>query len=136
MPKFGFRSGLLAAVVCAAGLVGVTALPADANHRPNSYCSPTGDFCYGALKINGVRKLKIDSFVDFGKYQLCVRKQGGPPKECHRYTLIPKSGGTVGDTVDWAANFPNLGSGAYLARWSDTGGGFVTPLGPKVGFHA
>ena len=107
---------------------------AQAKHRPNAYCSPTGDFCISARRHDGVRKLKIDTFAHRGRYRLCVWKKSSPDdtRECKRFRLRHKGGGIYGDTVRWRRHFTHHGAGAYLVRWRQSG----YPIGPRLGFHA
>ena len=50
-------------IVLLALTVVLVALPlrAEAHHRPTSYCSSTGDICQSTTKVNGIRRLRIDT---------------------------------------------------------------------------
>lgn len=115
-------------------VVGLTmmasAAPALAGHRPNSYCSESGDVCASAKREDGVMKLKISLAAKyFDRYKLCVTAPDDS-KTCKEFR-IEKQGGVFGDTVRWRRHFPDEGPGAYTVRWSD-GKGFRSK---RLGFH-
>jgi hypothetical protein len=125
----------LAVLTCATAIVvGPMTTPGAAHHRPNAYCSPSGDFCIEAKRIDGVRKLRIDTFAHRGRYRLCVWKRSNPEytRECKRFRLRAKGGGIRGDTVRWRKAFTHRGPGQYLVRWKKGG----SNIGPRLGFHA
>jgi hypothetical protein len=103
---------------------------ASANHRPNTYCSDSGDICQSTAKVEGVRKLQITLAAKyFDHYKLCVVAPDDS-RTCHGYD-IQKRGDFFGDVVRWDTNFPDEGPGAYTVIWK-TGGDRV---GHKLGFH-
>jgi hypothetical protein len=104
---------------------------AEAHHRPNSYCSSTGDICQTTAKFNGIRKLKISLAAKyFSHYDLCVVTPDGT-RTCHTYD-IERQGDFFGDTVRWDTHFPDGGRGPYTVIWKMTSGDRV---GRKLGFH-
>ena len=122
------RIGLTAALTAA--LV-VTAMPAQADHRPEEYCSESGDVCLSSNRIDGVRKLRIALGAKyFDNYKLCVTGPNGD-KTCKRFEIEKFKGGVYGDKVRWSKHFPNEGSGAYDVVWRQGG----SKLGDKLGFH-
>lgn len=122
------RKALVALV--AAAVVAV-ALPASADHRPNTYCSESGDICLSTKKIDGVRKFRLGMAAKyFDSYKLCVIGPNGE-KTCHNYEVQKIEGGVYGDVVRWKGNFPNEGSGAYDVVWKQGG----SRLGDRLGFH-
>lgn len=103
---------------------------ATAHHRPNRYCSESGDLCLSAARVNGERKLRIGLAAKyFDHYTLCVATPENT-KKCKRFA-IHKSGVQYGDTVNWAAHFPPSGPGAYSVTWRHGG----NKLGRTLGFH-
>ena len=122
------RIALAAALV--AGLV-ATAAPVQAGHRPNEYCSESGDVCLSTTRIDGVRKLRIALGAKyFDRYKLCVT---GPNDDtiCHSFKIERFKGGVYGDKVRWSTNFPDEGPGSYDVLWRQGG----NRLGQKLGFH-
>ena len=102
---------------------------ARADHRPNSYCSPNGDYCTEAIKDDGVR-LKIGAFAFRGRYKLCVTTPHGD-RTCREFRMTENAAGQYADSVRWARHFPNHGAGAYRVVWRK----FGDRLGPVLGFH-
>jgi hypothetical protein len=112
--------------------IAVFALPlrADAHHRPNTYCSPSGDICQNTRLVDGIRKLRISLFAKyFDRYRLCVLAPDDT-RACRSFE-IRDQGATFGSSVRWARFFPNKGAGAYTVVWR-TGGHQV---GMRLGFH-
>lgn len=120
---------ILMAAVCAALLAG--AVPAaQANHRPQEYCSESGDVCQATNKVNGVRKLRITLAAKyFSRYNLCVKAPDGA-KTCKKFK-IRDQGATYGSNVRWRKHFPNAGEGAYTVTWRSGG----SRIGARLGFH-
>jgi hypothetical protein len=98
--------------------------------RPRTYCSPSGDLCYGIKGPNDNPVLRIDSFVDFRRYTLCVT---GPDasRVCKRFRLRERDQGLFGSGVRWGRHYPAKGEGIYRVRWK-TGG---ERLGPRLSFR-
>jgi hypothetical protein len=120
---------VLAALSLVASLF-VLAPPAAASHRPNSFCSESGDVCQSSDEVDGVRKLRITLAAKyFSRYKLCVVAPDDS-RTCHSYQ-IEKRGTVFGDSVRWDTHFPEAGNGAYTVIWKSSG----TRIGRKLGFH-
>ncbi len=105
-------------------------LRAEATHRPNIYCSRTGDICQSTAKVDGIRWLRIGLFAKyFNRYRLCVKAPDGS-RECHLFR-IRAQGSNFGSSVRWGNHFPIKGPGPYVVTWW-TGGQRV---GHILGFH-
>jgi hypothetical protein len=112
-------------------LVLALAAPGPAEARDTSYCSPSGDICFG--KVRGVRPVALQiSMFDkcFSRYTLCVNRTGHA-RVCKSFR-IRKMGEFYGSRVTWRHHFPNQAQGRYRARWRRSGG----PLGPPIYFRA
>jgi hypothetical protein len=120
------RRFVIAAVLIAT--VGVVPA-AHANHRPNSYCSESGDVCQSTQKEHGVRRLKIGLGAKyFSRYHLCVVAPDDSRKCIKR--KITDQGASYGDSVNWATHFPGKGEGEYDVIWRQGG----SRLGKVLGF--
>ncbi|MFN2390311.1 MAG: hypothetical protein ABR575_12010 [Actinomycetota bacterium] len=120
-----------ASAAALAALALLAASPATAGHRPNAYCSPSGDVCQSTAKVDGVRKLRITLAAEyFTRYRLCVT---GPndARTCKTFR-IEQRGPVFGDSVRWSTNFPNEGRGAYDVVWKMLSG---ERIGRRLGFH-
>ena len=113
----------LAVAAAAAAIV-----PATAQAR-SSYCSDSGDVCYGVVANSSPVKLRITLQAKyFKRYKLCVRGPNGQ-LNCHRFRIKKLSNGLYGSTVTVGGDkFPFQGKGTYRARWSAGG----NSLGPAV----
>ena len=120
-------------LVVAAGALVVAAAPtARADHRPNEYCSESGDICQSTAKIDGVRRLTVALAAKyFNRYKLCVIPPAGA-QTCKTFR-IEKQGPVYGDSVRWKNRFPDEGSGAYTVVWKMMSG---DRFGKKLGFHS
>lgn len=108
------------------------ALPraAEAHHRPNTYCSPTGDICQSTRKVDGIRWLRMGLFAKyFDRYRLCVRAPDDS-RACRRFE-IRAQGEFFGSSVRWGRHFPIKGPGAYVVTWWTAG----HRVGHILGFH-
>ncbi len=115
-----------AVLVCVA-LLAVVVTTADA--RP-SYCSRTGDLCYGARGKGATVRLRITLAAHFfTRYRLCVTAPDGT-RACHGFRVRAAPHGLFESTVRWSAHFPSAGPGTYRARWRSGG----NALGPPVSF--
>lgn len=104
---------------------------ANANHKPNFDCSPSGDVCKSTEKVDGVRKLRITLQARyFSRYELCVVAPDDS-RTCKNFR-IEEQGSVFGDSVRWSTNFPNKGKGAYVVVWKFTNG---DRIGRRLGFH-
>ncbi|HVF52976.1 MAG TPA: hypothetical protein VNC78_05135 [Actinomycetota bacterium] len=89
---------------------------ATAEHAPESSCSPSGDVCTSAEKIDVVQYLRIGlTAKHFDQYRLCVRAPDDT-RQCKTFQ-IQEMGEQFGDKVRWRRHFPNKGPGAYKACW-------------------
>jgi hypothetical protein len=123
------KQALLAALIATSILV---PLEAHADHRPNSYCSDTGDLCQTTKKVDGTRKLTIGTAAKyFGRFKLCVTAPDGS-HGCKKFRMR-KEGTIYARSVSWSANFPNKGKGAYTVRWRAVEGD--GQYGKRLGFH-
>ena len=120
---------VLIATLTAASVLALAPV-ASANHRPNTYCSDTGDICQSTAKVDGVRKLQITLAAKyFDYYKLCVITPNDT-MTCHRYA-IERRGDFFGDVVRWDTHFPEAGPGAYTVIWKVSG----DRVGHRLGFH-
>jgi hypothetical protein len=121
------RRALIAAV-----LIGslIPLAPARADHKKNSWCSKTGDYCTSTKIVNGKRKLQLRSFVHTGKVKICVTAPDDT-EECRRDKLKKNNHDVYIGTKNWANAFPDKGKGAYDVVFSSRG----DKLGPTLGFH-
>jgi hypothetical protein len=105
------------------------AIPASASAK-SSYCSSSGDVCYGVVKGSSPVKLQIVLQAKyFSRFRLCIRSANGF-RDCRRFKVRKLKHGTYGRTVSWPKNFPYHGKGTYRARWYAGG----QALGPAIKF--
>lgn len=122
------RRIVLAAVATA--LVAAAAPAARADHRPQEFCSESGDVCQSTKRVNGVRKLTITLAAKyFSRYKLCVKAPDGATT-CKRFK-IRDQGSTYRSSVRWRRHFPDAGEGAYTVTWRSGG----SRIGARLGFH-
>jgi hypothetical protein len=118
---------LLVAAV-GAGL-GAAGLPATAG-AATTYCSPTGDVCYGLVGSPPPVRLGITLAGHFfTRYRLCVTGPDGGT-DCHSFSVHAAPHGLFRSIVRWSRHFPNRGHGLYRARWRSGG----HALGPPTTF--
>jgi hypothetical protein len=98
--------------------------------KPSFFCSLTGDFCYGIRRQGDDAILRIDSDVNFGRYNLCVTAPDGS-RRCKRFRLRSGPGGLFRSRVRWSAHYPDKGAGVYRVRWRKGG----RSLGPRLSFR-
>jgi len=118
--------------VCAALVVGLFPGRALASHRPNNFCSQTGDFCQSTTRNrNGVRVLQFRSFAHRGKVNVCVKAPTNT-RACVKDRFRDRNDDGVFVThLRWSTNFPNEGPGAYTVEWRQNG----SKTGKRLGFH-
>ncbi len=105
------------------------AIPPAASAR-SSYCSRSGDLCYGVMRPSGAVVLRIDTFARyFARYRLCVTDPSGR-RSCRSFP-IRRRGRLYGSSVRWSRNFPQRGPGVYRAAWF----AFRSRLGPVLTFR-
>ena len=117
---------LAVAFTSAAAVAALAAPPAAAASK---YCSPTGDYCYGASRAP-VRLTIALAAKYFDRYRLCVTGPDGE-RDCKRFRIRVLDNGIAEGKVRWARHFPNRGHGVYRVRWFATG----NALGPGVTFR-
>jgi hypothetical protein len=122
----------MVAITCAAAVLVVAAGPAaEAQHRPNIYCSESGDLCQSVRKVDGVRKLRILLAARyFETFHLCVDRPDGV-RLCAPYRIRARNDGTFGRSVNWFKDWGGRYTGAYTVSWwvgDDR-------IGRKLGFH-
>lgn len=101
--------------VCLVGLTTpATATTAGLTSRPKtiaSYCSPSGDVCYGVLNRSNHVILQITTAARyFTRYTLCVTRlpRGSGPehaRRCGSFPLFRQTGSTWGSSVNYARQF-------------------------------
>jgi hypothetical protein len=124
---------LLTASATAAGA------PSAVNERTiASYCSASGDVCYGVFNRSGKVHLRITTAAHyFSRYRLCVRLlppgAGGAEHalRCGSFPVFRQGGGTWGSTVNYARQYPITQAGRYRVWWKLG----ATPLGPPLSFR-
>jgi hypothetical protein len=102
-----------------------------------SYCSPSGDVCYGIFKRSGKVSLEITTAARyFNRYTLCVRRL--PPRStpayaqrCGSFPVFRQSGSTWGSRVNYARQYPLTFAGSYRVTWKLAG----SALGPSLRFR-
>jgi hypothetical protein len=102
-----------------------------------SYCSTSGDVCYGIFKRSGELSLEITTAARyFNRYTLCVRRL--PPRStpayaqrCRSFPVVRQGGSTWGSHVNYARQFPLTFVGTYRATWRLAG----SALGPALKFR-
>jgi hypothetical protein len=105
-------------VLVAVLAMATTAATADtAASRPRtiaSYCSSSGDVCYGIFNRSGKVLLEITTAARyFTRYTLCVTRlpPGTDPEHAQRWGAFPvfrRSGSTWGSSVNYARQYPPL----------------------------
>ena len=111
--------------------------PASTSRTIASYCSPSGDVCFGVFSRRHRIYLRISTAAHyFGRYDLCVRLL--PPSRapahalrCGSFPVFRQGGSTWGSTVDYARQYPVKVPGRYRVTWGQGG----TPLGPPLHFR-
>lgn len=102
-----------------------------------SYCSTSGDVCYGIFKRSGKVSLEITTAARyFNRYTLCVRRL--PPRStpayaqrCGSFPVFRQSGSTWGSRVNYARQYPLTFAGTYRVTWKLAG----SALGPALLFR-
>jgi hypothetical protein len=98
----------LLAVVLASG---TTAATARATSTIASYCSPSGDICYGVFERGTRITLQITTAAHyFNRYTLCVTllPQGHLPehaRRCGAFPVFRQAGSTWGSSIDLARQY-------------------------------
>jgi hypothetical protein len=126
------RLSVVVSLCAALVLLGLFAAGAQASHRPNSDCSPTGDYCQFTTKNrNGVRVLQFRSFVHRGEVRVCVMAPTGTRSCATDRFRDANDDGVYVTSLRWRTHFPNEGPGAYTVVWRQDG----SRIGKMMGFH-
>lgn len=102
-----------------------------------SYCSSSGDVCYGIFNRGGKVYLRITTAARyFRRYKLCVRLlPPGPGAEhaqrCGSFPVFRQGGSTWGSSVNYFRQYPIRNAGRYRVTWRLG----ATPLGPPLHFR-
>ena len=81
-----------------------------------SYCSPSGDLCFGVINRSGAVYLELTTFARyFGRYRLCAR----PPAAAERCGSFPirRQGRLWGSSVRYGRQFTVGAPGVYHVTW-------------------
>jgi hypothetical protein len=124
---------LLGAMGTAAGAPGAVN-----ERRIASYCSSSGDVCYGVFNRAGKVYLRITTAARyFRRYRLCIQllPAGASGAEhalrCGSFPVFRQGGGTWGSSVNYARQYPITIAGRYRVTWKLG----ATPLGPRLSFR-
>jgi hypothetical protein len=125
---------VLAILVVASGLSAATGSPAVLPPRTlASYCSPSGDVCFGVINRSGAVYLELATAARyFDRYRLCVRPPGGGAAgllRCASFPVLRRPSGW-GSSVKYARQYPLAGPGTYSVTWRLG----RKPLGPTLHF--
>lgn len=118
----------LALAAVAAAFCLVAAFPANAPAR-SSYCSASGDYCEGAVRVKGRIVLRFSTFSLRGPLKVCVTKR---TRACRTPRLRSIGNDVYRATIRWRSNFPYEGHGIYRVRWYTRQG---NPLGILLRFR-
>ena len=123
------RKTLLLATVLAT-VAATDASGAVNEQRIASYCSPSGDVCYGIFKAGGTYSFRLTLAAKyFQRYRVCVRPLG-EQGTCKSFP-VKKTGASWGGTVVWNRNYPVRGPRGYRVTWRQG----PTRLGPPLTFY-
>ena len=106
---------LLIVTVCLAVVASASATAAPSG-RIASYCSASGDVCYGVFDDRGVIRFQLTLAAKyFTRYRICVN----PPRGATTCKSFPvkRVGSQFGGAVLWTRNFPVRGLGRYRVTW-------------------
>jgi hypothetical protein len=100
-----------------------------------SYCSSSGDVCFGVVRRAGVIRAEITTAAHyFNRYTLCVRPPGtggAGLRRCGSFPVFRQGGSTWGSSVRLARQFPLTEPGICRVTWKLASG----PLGPTLRFR-
>ena len=132
------RLAVLAVLFLPVGTAAATSTPAVVGQKTiASYCSSSGDVCYGIFNRSGKVYLRITTAARyFRRYRLCVRLL--PPGSgadlvlrCGSFPVFRQGGGTWGSSVNYARQYPVTNAGRYRVTWKLG----ATRLGPPLSFR-
>ena len=126
---------VLAILVVASGLGAAAGSPAVPPSKTlASYCSPSGDVCFGIINRTGAVYLELTTAARyFDRYRLCVRPPGGGAAgflRCGSFPVLRRSAGW-GSSVKYARQYQLVGPGTYSVTWRLG----TKPLGPTLHFR-
>ncbi|MGE5689045.1 MAG: hypothetical protein ACM33B_00655 [Pseudomonadota bacterium] len=130
------RGAAIAAAVCVV-LVAASASAAGGGVRTiASFCSPSGDLCYGVVDRGGGVRLELTTAARyFGRYGLCVDPPPGASaasaRRCGTFPVFRAGGGTWASSVRLRRQFPVGQPGVYRVTWRLG----TQPLGPALRFR-
>jgi hypothetical protein len=108
-------------------LLAALALAAPASAR-SSYCSQSGDVCYG-LSAGSDPKIQLSLAAKYFKEaRICVSPPSGN-RSCGTFA-VKRYGSFYGVRVRWSSKFPNKGKGTYKVKFYNG----ADSLGPSVSF--
>jgi hypothetical protein len=112
----------LTTLVAAGGLATVSSSAAGTPRARTiaSYCSPSGDVCFGVFNRSGAVYLELTTAARyFGRYRVCVRPPGAGAAGAQRCGSFPvwRRGSLWGSSVKYASQFPVVGPGTYRVTW-------------------
>jgi hypothetical protein len=100
-----------------------------------SYCSPSGDVCYGLIRRAGIVRAEITTAAHyFNRYTLCVKPAGTGGAgllRCGSFPVFRQGGSTWGSSVRVAKQFPLTEPGIVRVTWRLASG----RLGPTLRFR-
>ena len=105
-------------IVIAAALVAAAPAAPGREGRIASYCSPSGDVCYGIFRDAGnITRFQLTLAARyFGRYRICVKPSSGAAT-CKSFP-VRRTGRVFGGAVKWDRNYPtNRGPGRYRVTW-------------------
>jgi hypothetical protein len=112
------------------GLVAVAPGAAADQTRVKSYCSESGDVCYGVFRNAGLYRFRRTLAAKyFARYRVCVRPLGEAAL-CKSFP-VRKTGASWGGTVVWQRNYPVRGPRGYRVTWRQGN----HRLGPPLTFY-
>jgi hypothetical protein len=131
--KSGFLTLALVLLALSCALTAAASRTAARTKTIASYCSPSGDVCYGIVNRGGKVSLEITTAAKyFNRYTLCVRRtRPAAPQRCGSFPVFRQSGSTWGSRVNYARQYPVKSSGRYRVTWKLGSG----PLGPALQFR-
>jgi hypothetical protein len=122
---------LLLAAISAVALMALGTAAAEPELRIKSYCSTSGDVCYGVFQDGaGTYRFRLTLAAKyFARYRICVVPLG-ETKTCKSFP-VKKTGANWGGTVIWQRNFPVRGPRRYKVSWLRG----THRLGPALSFN-
>jgi hypothetical protein len=128
---------LLLVLLSIAGTAAPAAPTVPREKKIASYCSSSGDVCYGIFNRSRKVYLRITTAARyFGRYKLCVgliSPSSGAlrAQRCGSFPIFRQGGSTWGSSVNYARQYPVTVPGRYRVTWKLG----VSPLGPPLQFR-